>query len=213
MQELERFEDRLDRLESIEAIRQLAARYAVAVDMRDMDAIVNLYLPDVSLGSGVRGRQALKAVFDHVLRSFRASVHDVGTHVIEFTDRDNAQGILYCRCEHEIAGKWVPVQLYYLDFYRREGGQWYIRRRVPSELYGADALERPQPGRVRWPDSPDRPGHWHKHFPSWAEFWEDTEGGTAPVRPAAPEGGFIDGLRRGDRRLFPIDFNFAKAGR
>lgn len=210
MPTIESAEARLDRLDSTDAIRQLAARYALAVDMRDMDAIVNLYLPDVNLGGGVRGRQALKAVFDRVLRNFRASVHNIGTHVIEFTDRDNAQGVLYCRCEHEIAGQWIPVQLYYLDLYHRHEGRWYFRGRVPSELFGADALERPVPGWVKWPGAADRPGYWHKHFPSWTEFWENPGQGDTPVRPPAPEGRFIDDLRRGDTRLFPIDFDFSR---
>ncbi|MFM7274434.1 MAG: nuclear transport factor 2 family protein, partial [Gammaproteobacteria bacterium] len=38
---------RIDRLESTEAIRQLAARYSLSLDMRDLDAHVNLFAPDI----------------------------------------------------------------------------------------------------------------------------------------------------------------------
>ena len=41
---------RLDRLESLDAIRQLAAKYALALDMRDLDALVNLFPEDVKVG-------------------------------------------------------------------------------------------------------------------------------------------------------------------
>lgn len=35
-------EERIDRLESLDAIRQLAGKYSLSLDMRDMDAHVNL---------------------------------------------------------------------------------------------------------------------------------------------------------------------------
>ena len=36
-------ESRIDRLESLDSIRQLAAKYALSLDMRDLDAHVNLF--------------------------------------------------------------------------------------------------------------------------------------------------------------------------
>ena len=52
---------RIDRLESLDQIRQLPARYALALDMRDMDAMVGLFAPDVRVGKDASGRQALRA--------------------------------------------------------------------------------------------------------------------------------------------------------
>ena len=43
---------RIDRLESLDAIRQLAAKYSLALDMRDSDAWVNLFPADVRVGGG-----------------------------------------------------------------------------------------------------------------------------------------------------------------
>jgi hypothetical protein len=37
--------ERIERLESIDEIRQLAAKYALSLDMRDLDAHVNLFAP------------------------------------------------------------------------------------------------------------------------------------------------------------------------
>ena len=56
--ELEDMRDRLQRLESLEEIRQLVSKYALALDMRDMDAMANLFVPDVKVGQGRSGRQA-----------------------------------------------------------------------------------------------------------------------------------------------------------
>ena len=41
---------RIDRLESLEQIRQLPARYALALDMRDLDALAGLFPEDVEVG-------------------------------------------------------------------------------------------------------------------------------------------------------------------
>ena len=49
-------EERLDRLESLDAIRQLPARYALCLDMRDMNAMVSLFTPDVRVGREQSGR-------------------------------------------------------------------------------------------------------------------------------------------------------------
>lgn len=86
---------RVDRVESTEQIRQLASKYALALDMRDIDALVNLYVDDVRINKQVSGRQALKLVFCEVVRAFTASVHHIGNHIIEFDDPDSAHGLVY----------------------------------------------------------------------------------------------------------------------
>ena len=60
-------EKRLDRLESLDEIRQLAAKYSVTLDMRDLDMHVNLFVPDVRVGKEATGRQALKEWADATL--------------------------------------------------------------------------------------------------------------------------------------------------
>ena len=37
----------IDRLESIDAIRQLVSRYGMCIDRRDMDALTKLFVPEV----------------------------------------------------------------------------------------------------------------------------------------------------------------------
>ena len=58
-------EERLDRLESLDEIRQLAAKYSVTLDMRDLDMHVNLFVPDVRVGKNGEGRQALASLRPH----------------------------------------------------------------------------------------------------------------------------------------------------
>ena len=79
--------DRIDRLESLEEIRQLPAKYALALDMRDMDAMVGLFCADVRVGKETSGREALREYMDKTLRSpFTGTSHHIGGHIIELDD-------------------------------------------------------------------------------------------------------------------------------
>ena len=51
---------RVERLEALEEIHQLPAKYAAALDMRDLDALVNLFVDDIGVPGKQRGRHALK---------------------------------------------------------------------------------------------------------------------------------------------------------
>lgn len=169
--------DRVDRLESAEAIRQLVSRYALAVDSRDCRALANLFVADVDVGDGRRGRAALAEWFDTILRPFRTTFHLVGNHVIEWVDSDHATGVVYCRPEHEVGELWVVMPMQYWDRYARVDGSWYFRSRKPKVFYAADVGENPLtvPGRFRFPGNPlitraTLPQAW----PSWQAFWSES---------------------------------------
>ena len=59
-------EQRLERLESKDAIKELASKYALALDVRDLDSLVNLFHEDVRVGKKGRGRLALKQWFNEI---------------------------------------------------------------------------------------------------------------------------------------------------
>lgn len=177
-------EARLDRLESIEAIRQLAGRYSLSLDMRDLDAHVNLFAHDIRVGRGMTGRAHLKQWLDDTLRlQFTGTSHHLGQHLIEFIDADNAVGVVYSKNEHETDDQWVIMQMLYWDDYQRIDGQWYFRRRLPCYWYATD-LNRPPlgEGKMRWPGREPYDGSFHALFPSWEAFWAQ-----APDRDVLPQ--------------------------
>ena len=92
---------RLDRIESTLAIQQLPIRYALAVDGRDIETWLSLFVPDVDCGRHGTGRKALRATIEPALRGFYRSIHFICGHSIEFADADSAHGHVYCRAEHE----------------------------------------------------------------------------------------------------------------
>jgi len=197
-------EARIDRLESLDAIRQLPAKYALTLDMRDIDMMVTLFPEDVRVGKEASGRKALRTYMDRTLRSpFTGTSHHIGGHIIEFDDPDHAHGIVYSKNEHETpveggVDEWVIMQMMYADDYVRQNGQWYFERRLPLYWYATD-LNKPPVGenKMRWPGSNWTEGNFHKLFPSFTEYWEREGDHDGPVAEPAPLEGFINAMRRG----------------
>ena len=188
---------RVDRLESIDAIRQLAAKYSLALDMRDADAWVGLFPDDVAVGGGKHGRAALRDWFDETMRNqFTGTSHHIGGHIIEFEDPDHAEGVVYSKNEHETGKDWVIMQMMYVDRYERIGGRWYFRRRLPLYWYATD-LNRPPigPDKMRWPDRDPYEGGYHDYFPSWRAFWAQSGPADRPVPEPARLDRFIATMR------------------
>jgi ketosteroid isomerase-like protein len=136
-------EARVERLEALHEIRQLAYRYALAVDSRDLDALVGLFVEDVRAGQSAVGRSALRGSFDRMLRGVGVTILNVGNHVIDLADRDHASGVVYCRGEIEVDGSWVVQAIQYRDTYERRQGRWFFVGRRHLLWYGADMLQRP----------------------------------------------------------------------
>jgi hypothetical protein len=171
-------DERLDRLESLAAIQQLAARYGLAVDSRDMDALVDLFVPDVRVSRDEHGRDALKAWYTTTLLGAKTSVHFVANHIVDFDDADHARGIVYCRDEIEVPGeeRWAVGMIQYWDRYVRVDGEWCFERRKLHRWYMVDALTRPSHGAgvddqlsvVQLPEA----------FESWGRFWAEATDAT-----------------------------------
>jgi len=165
-------EERLDRMESEAMIRQLPARYAQALDSRNIAALVQLFPADVQVGRDQHGRDALFTYMDELMRFARVSVHVIGSQTIDFIDADHATGIVYCADELERPdlGEWQMGRIQYWDAYERVEGVWYFRRRKVHRWYIADALQRPSAGAGN-EEIPmgDRP--LPDAYPSWADYW------------------------------------------
>jgi len=164
--------DRIARLEALEAIRQLPCRYARAVDSRDIDGWLELFVEDVDCGRRGKGREALRSYIDPGVRTFYRSVHYVCGHVIDLVDADSATGSVYCRAEHEAGDEWVVMAIIYYDTYARRDGRWYFVKRDERHWYSADTLARPKSPFQLWARWAHRTPHLPERFPTWTGFWE-----------------------------------------
>ena len=165
---------RIDRLESTDEIRQLAHRYALAVDTRNLDDLVELFVEDVRVGPDASGRDALRAWFLNALARIGPSIHFVGNHVIDFADADHATGIVYCRDEIDRRVDWGNGYIQYWDRYERRDDRWYFVRRKFHRWFMVDALARPRAGAGVDEDGLTT-GRLPDAWPSWARFWEEVE--------------------------------------
>ncbi len=190
---------RIERLESVEEIRQLVAKYCLALDVRDADSWVNLFPADVRVGRDETGRRALKRWFDSTMRDqFEGTAHVTGNHIIELIDGDHARGVVYSRNEHECGNEWVIMTMMYWDDYERIDRRWYFRRRLPLYWYATD-LNKPPTGRhkMRWPGREPYEGEWETFWPTYQEFWAQRLEEPVDVAAAAPLGEFLTHVRRG----------------
>jgi hypothetical protein len=167
-------EARIRALEAYEQIRQLAARYAHALDSRDIDQLTGLFVEDVRTTGGGVGRAALADSLDAALRRFTTTFHLIGNHIIDLVDDDHATGVVYCRPEYEVGELWIVMPLQYWDSYERRDGRWYFESRSIHAFYAADVTENPAALRDRFhfPGNPilaeaDLPERWE----SWQRFW------------------------------------------
>jgi len=112
----------LERCIARDEIRQLAYRYAWAIDSRDLDLLVSLFVPDVRVGKELRGRDALRASWNESLSAIGVSILFVGNHLIDFADADHATGSVYCRGQIQDGARWIEQAIHYRDTYERRDG-------------------------------------------------------------------------------------------
>jgi SnoaL-like domain len=161
----------VERLLAYEEIRQLASRYALALDSRNLDDLVALFVPDVQVG-GARGRAALRQDFDASLRAVGRTILLVGTHVIDLIDDDRATGSVYCKGEIEAGDRWIHQAILYDDTYARRDGSWLFVRRRHRLWYGAEVGVNPLTlPPANWPENHDGMGTVPEDWPSWRAFW------------------------------------------
>ena len=164
--------ERVRRVEARLAIGQLPIRYAMAVDSRDIDAWVSLFVPDVQVGRDQFGREALRGFIAPALRKFRRSIHQICGHRVDLVDDDHATGAVYCRAEHEVDDRWIVMAICYFDDYRRVDDEWLFARRQERHWYAVDVNDHPQLvdfDSWRRTAPPALPGL----FPTWEPFWAD----------------------------------------
>ncbi len=123
-------EQRITRLEDIEAIRKLKARYCeICDDAHNPDKVTTLFAPDgiwesADFGKAV-GHQEIRALFRQFQKTFSFSQHNIMNPIID-VDGNRATGIWY------IMGPWTYAEtneekwlaLRYDDDYVKVDGEW-----------------------------------------------------------------------------------------
>lgn len=165
--------DDLGRLIARDEIRQLAYRYALAIDSRDMDTLVDLFVDDVQVGRDGFGHAALRASFERQLREVGITILFVGNHLIEFQDDSHATGVVYCKNEAQLGETWIHQAIQYRDDYERREGTWRFARRRHLLWYGSEVGANPLPLEpANWPTSQVGRGTIPESWHTWRSFWK-----------------------------------------
>lgn len=167
-------DERVDRLIAHEEIRQLVAQYAVAVDSRDLDLLVGLFVDDVQVGRDQQGRAALRSYFDQALRKIKVSILNTGTHAIDVIDDDHATGIVYCRGEVQVGNQWIVQAIQYRDTYERRDGAWLFVKRLHLLWHARELGTSPLDlAPSTWPEDQTGTYELPEAWPTWDAFWAD----------------------------------------
>jgi hypothetical protein len=117
---------------------ELAHRYAVALDRKDLDALGALFVPAIQ----AKVREQLAPA----VTALGVTALNVTTQVVDLdpTDPDRATGVVYCTAEVDDPDEgWIRQQITYLDRYERHDGQWYFKARDHQLVYGQSLPDNP----------------------------------------------------------------------
>lgn len=155
---IEALERRLQRAEDELSIRNLIARYGMAVDCGDVQAALDCHLSDAvyvvsapragrqeggdNADLELRGHQAIREMLNSELHQslLPGCAHTVGPLTVEVED-NRARATGYSRLYHNSAGRPELMRLAVNEWeLSRDGGHWYIARRV-SQLISEPAAQ------------------------------------------------------------------------
>ena len=180
MSDLDQILARLDRLESKDAIRELATAYAIACDEHDMPRLTSLFTEDAEFDAPngamvAKGKAEIVSMFERTFKIRGPAYHWTHDITISFdeSDKDRATGLVLSHAETSPNGVVSIAAMRYADEYARESGQWRFARREIQFLYYVPAADYTQSlnqekrvimGGEKLPaDYPER-------LPAWQEF-------------------------------------------
>jgi ketosteroid isomerase-like protein len=119
------------------AIQDLTNRYALYVDTKQLDRLIDLFWPDAIfdesvLGAGpFRGQTAIREYFQTALPSVSELMHITSNLVIDFDAGSEAKGVSTRFFEgRDPTGNIQRLKGYFHDVYRQNSGQWRFRSRI-----------------------------------------------------------------------------------
>jgi len=146
-----------------ESLRDLVARYALAVDDHDLNVLATMFHPGAVFdrdGAIARGWPAIAAMLGASMRGFRRMIHTPHAVVVDLVSGHEATGASSGHAEL-VTSRGVLLAAYrYADRFARHDGRWVFTRREVRFLYATSAAEYavtlPDTDRIRFPGEPPR---------------------------------------------------------
>ena len=157
----------LQQLHDLNAIRNLAALYAVSRDDHDIDALMSCFAPDgtfASHGQPICGHDALRKYYLGNMRRTVFSLHTPHSHVVTFESPAKATGLMTGHAEFAHRDAYMMCAYRYNDRYVKQDGRWVFAYRDHAFMYSVPSDSMPglarEECRVRWPDTAPRRADW-----------------------------------------------------
>jgi ketosteroid isomerase-like protein len=176
MSELER---RVRRLEDRVAIADLLARYANAVDDRDIALVGECFCEDGVFGrwngtDRAEGREAVEQFYRERLAGTGPSFHYTHGAELSFESDDHARGVVTAHAEMSVGGRLLIAAFRYMDQYRRDpDSRWRFLERLTRFYYFMphDELDHSYaaPHRITFP-GPSMPADLPDELATWKLF-------------------------------------------
>ena len=136
MKESKEIIDRLDRLESKQAISDLVSSYGAACDQHDMKKLIGLFTENAEYDSPngsmkCVGKKNIEEMFIEIFKTRGPSFHWTHDLIISINKEDLsiADGIVYGHAETTREGEISLAAIRYDDEYSRQEGEWYFSKR------------------------------------------------------------------------------------
>jgi hypothetical protein len=168
-------DDAVRNLLARDEIRQLAYRYAAAIEARDVDAMAELFSPKARFGRHGEGPDALRRLMVDGLSGSLLAVILVANHLIDFDSGEEARGEVWAHCyAHTAADGFVEQLIKYEDRYALSDGRWLFMHRRHRLWYGVGHTSSPLDQRAAdWPDNQIGVGDIPLSDTVFAEWWAE----------------------------------------
>jgi hypothetical protein len=149
--------EKTEQLWSIHEIRQLAYRYAYAIDTRDYDLMKSLWVNTAPpVGHPTLDYHRMGEMFPIYIEKSKghASVLLVGNHLITLDGPDKAHGQVYCQASVDSSIGFWDQMILYKDVYERHNGEWLFLTRDHLLWWGEVRSSNPMSqSPANWPAS------------------------------------------------------------
>ena len=166
----------IDKAVARDEIRQLAYRYSLALERRDVDAMLDLFVPHARFGAYGEGPEALRRLTEESLAGMQFTVVLVANHLIDFDAPDRAHGQVWARCYAQTdTDGYLEQLLRYEDRYERHHGAWRFLHRRHRLWFGAacpSPLAQPQ---ANWPERQVGVGDIPFENPAFKRWWDQID--------------------------------------
>ncbi|MEV0945153.1 nuclear transport factor 2 family protein [Rhodococcus sp. NPDC049939] len=169
--------DALQRLVAKDAIRDLAANYALAVDDHDIEALIAMFADDAMFevaGTTLRGHDEIRGFYVASMERYHTMLHTPEIHVVTIADDNHATGIMTGHAELAVHDTLMMSAYRYRDRYLRSNGTWQFSSRavsfmysVPFESMGASFRTT---RRIRWPQTRYTEADYPESAPTWNTY-------------------------------------------